>query len=153
MTDRRELILARLFAILQTIPSVQAVVRNRGELPDDKRPGIILFDAGEVARLQPPQQARGRLIRAATFVDMTPQIFVVMDQREPPNKNLGQDMNALRITIVRTIIYDPELETIIGGNGDIRYAGTTTDLTGDGSAEGQMNIRLTFTYVLKPSEL
>lgn len=151
-TDRRELVLARLIAILTAIPNVQAVVRNRGELPADKRPAIALLDADEVARPGVPQQ-RGRLIAAPNIVDMTPEIYVVMDPREPPNEKIGEDMNAMRVTIVKAIRFDQQLATILGGNGDIRYLGTQTDMASGRSMEGQMSIRMTFTYPLIPSEL
>ena len=94
-TDRRELVLVRLLAILANVPPIQVVVRNRGELPADKRPAIVLLDADEVARLQ-ASQSRGRLIAAPCLVDMTPEIYVVMDAREPPNELIGTDMNTMR---------------------------------------------------------
>lgn len=151
-TDRRELVLVRLMAILATVPPIQVVVRNRGELPADKRPAIVLLDADEVARLQ-ATQSRGRLIAAPCLVDMTPEIYVVMDAREPPNDLIGTDMNTLRIRIVHAIYNDATLKNILSSNGDIRYAGTVTDMASGRSMEGQMHIRMTFTYPLLPSEL
>ena len=151
-TDRRELVLVRLLAILATVPPIQVVVRNRGELPVDKRPAIILLDADETARLNVPQ-SRGRLIAAPCLVDMTPEIYVVMDLREPPNELIGKDMNAMRVKIVHAIYTDEDLKKILSSNGDIRYAGTATDMASGRSMEGQMHIRLTFTYPLIPSEL
>lgn len=152
MTDRRELILARLAAILETVPTVKVVVRNRGELPEDKRPAICLLDADETARPS-VAQSRGRLIAVPCLVDMIPEIYVVMDAREPPNQNIGEDMNAMRIVIVKTIMGDAELISILGSNGDIRFIGLQTDMASGRSMEGQMHIRMAFTYVLKPSEL
>jgi len=150
--DRREQVLVRLKTILEAVPGIQVVVRNRGELPADKRPAIVLLDADEVARLNVPQ-SRGRLIAAPCLVDMTPEIFVVMDAREPPNDLIGTDMNTMRVTIVHAVYSDQELKTILSANGDIRYAGTVTDMASGRSMEGQMHIRMTFTYPLIPSEL
>lgn len=152
MKDRREQVLVRLKTILEAVPGIQVVVRNRGELPADKRPAIVLLDADEVARLNVPQ-SRGRLIAAPCLVDMTPEIFVVMDAREPPNDLIGTDMNTMRVTIVHAVYSDQELKTILSANGDIRYAGTVTDMASGRSMEGQMHIRMTFTYPLIPSEL
>lgn len=151
-TDRRELVLVRLLAILATVPPIQVVVRNRGELPAEKRPAIVLLDGDETARLN-VAQSRGRLTAAPCFVDMTPEIFVVMDAREPPNALIGKDMNTLRIAIVRAIYADADLKTILSSNGEIRYGGTSTDMASGRSMEGQMHIRLVFTYPLLPSEL
>lgn len=152
MIDRRELVLVRLMAILAAVPTIQHVVRNRGELPADKRPAIVLLDADEVARLQ-VSQSRGRLIAAPCLVDMTPEIYVVMDAREPPNDLIGTDMDKLRVAIVYAIYNDANLKSILSANGDIRYVGTTTDMASGRSMEGQMHIRMSFTYPLLPNEL
>ena len=77
-----------------------------------------------------------------------------MDQREPPNDKIGEDMNALRAHDHRARSSTTKSwRHILGSNGDIRYVGTTTDMASGRTMEGQMNIRLTFTYPLKPSEL
>ncbi len=152
MTDRRELILTRLIGILTAIPTVQVVVRNRGELPADKRPAIALLDADESARANVAQQ-RGRIAAAPCLVDMTPEIYVVMDLREQPNEGIGEDMNAMRVAIIKSIMADAQLADILGGNGDIKFIGCQTDMASGRTMEGQMHIRITFTYVLKPSEL
>lgn len=152
MTDRREQILARLLVVLETVSGVRVAVRNRGELPPNKRPAVILLDADEIAREAPPQQ-RGRLTMAPNLVDMSPEIYVVMDQREPQNASIGEDMNTLRIAIMKAIMSDDQLAAILGSNGDIQYNGCETDMASGRSLEGQMHIRMTFTYVLRPSEL
>jgi hypothetical protein len=152
MTDRRELVLQRLLAILATLQTVQHVVRNRGELPPGKRPAIVLLDADEVARAFVPQQ-RGRLIAYPSLVDMTPEIYVVMDLREPDNTLIGEDMDALRIAIIKAITADQELHGILSANGDIRYVGCETDMASGRTMEGQLHIKMTFTYPLIPSEL
>lgn len=150
--DRREEILARLLEILGTISLVQVVVRNRGELPSAKRPAIVLLDGDEVARESVPQQ-RGRLTLAPNLVDLTPEIYAIMDQREPANDRIGEDMNALRVEIIRTISTDATLASILGSNGEIKYEGCITDMASGRSMEGQMHIRMTFTYALRVSDL
>jgi hypothetical protein len=151
MTDRREQILARLLAILETVEGVNGAVRNRGELPASKRPAVILLDGDEIARSTPPQH-RGRLTLAPNLVDLSPEIYVVMDQREPINEGIGEDMNTLRIAILKAIMSDSELATLLGANGDIQYNGCETDMASGRSMEGQMHLRMTFTYVLRTSE-
>jgi hypothetical protein len=152
MTDRRELILLRVLAILQGLSGIAVAVRNRGELPTDMRPAAVLLDADEVARPSLPQQ-RGRLTLPPQFVDMSPEIYVVMDQREPKNERIGEDMNALRVAIVKAVMGDPDIHQLVGANGDIRYDGVATDMASGRSMEGQMRIRMTFTYVLVHSQL
>lgn len=152
MMDRREQILLRLLAVLETIPGMKAVARNRGGLPVEKRPGLILLDADEDAD-EPPQQGTGRLTLAPNVVTMIPEIYVVMDMREPPNEKIGEEMNALRVTIIKTIFSDQPLQTLLGANGGIRYLGCETDMASGRSMEGQMHIRTAYRYVLRPSEL
>src|ERR1700753_1714667 len=124
MTDRREQVLAALFLVLQSVASVKVVVRNRGELPAAIRPAVVLLDGNETARDSPPQE-RGRLTAAPNLVDMSPEIYVVMDQRETKNDRIGET----------------------------KYLGCDTDMASGRSMEGQLFLRFTFTYVLKPSEL
>lgn len=152
MTDRRELILLRLFAILQTIPSirpdVKTVARNRGELPDNLRPGLVLLDADETVRVAAPQQHRGNVQAASSTVDMTPEVWIALEQREAQNAKVGEDLDALRMIILQNVFSDPQLPGILGSNGDMRYAGATTDLAQGRSMSGEMHVRMTFTYPL-----
>ena len=150
--DRREQILLRLLAILETVPGMKAVARDRGGLPPEKRPGLILLDADEEAG-EPPHQGTGRLTLAPNLVTMVPEIYIVMDIREPPNEKIGEDMNALRVVILKSIFNDAPLQTLLGTNGSIRYLGCETDMASGRSMEGQMHIRTAYRYVLRPSEL
>jgi hypothetical protein len=152
MTDRREQVLSALFTLLKAVNNVQAVVRNRGELPAATRPAVVLLDGDETARDGVPQE-RGRLTAAPNLVDMSPEIYVVMDQREPKNERIGEDMNAMRMAILKAIMTDAPLIAILGSNGDIKYSGCATDMASGRSMEGQLSLNFTFTYVLKPSEL
>jgi len=152
MTDRREQVLSALFTLLQAVDNVHVVVRNRGELPAAIRPAVVLLDGDETARDGVPQE-RGRLTAAPNLVDMSPEIYVVMDQREPKNERIGEDMNAMRMAILKAITTAAPLIAILGSNGDIKYNGCATDMASGRSMEGQLSLRFTFTYVLKPSEL
>ena len=152
MIDRREAILARLLAILETVSGVQVAVRNRGDLPADKRPAVVILDGDEVARDQPPA-SRGQLTAAPSIIDLTPEIYVLMDLRGPANEGTGEDMNVLRRLILIAIMNDETLRELLGANGDITYIGCETDMASGRSLEGQMHLMLTFAYVLRPSEL
>lgn len=152
MTDRREQVLAALFVILSAVTGVKVVVRNRGELPAAVRPAVVLLDGDESARDSVTNE-RGRLTAAPNLVDMSPEIYVVMDQREPKNERIGEDMNAMRMAILKAVMTDAPLIAILGSNGDIKYHGCDTDMASGRSMEGQLSLRFTFTYVLKPSEL
>jgi hypothetical protein len=97
--DRRNLILDRLDAILRGMTIelstgtivAGAFVRNRGELPKDKVPGIILLDADEVFDkvLTPNKDARGEANPPIGLVRMTPEVYVVLGNRKPNNDLVG----------------------------------------------------------------
>jgi hypothetical protein len=154
-TDKRELILLRLKAILETVADVPGgVFRNRGELDDAKRPAIILLDGDEVStRSVSAANSRGSLTVPPQFVRMSPEIYIVLDARKPHNVLSGEDLNAFRVDILKKIFEDAELKTLLGTNGDIAYDGTTTDMKSGQSMEGQALIKTTYQYVLRPSEL
>lgn len=152
MKDRRERVLQQLLTIMTGAPNVVTVVRNRGGLKEEKRPAISVLDGNEATTLG-AKEHRGVLVEPLYLVDMTPHIWVVMDAREPPNYQIGEDMSALRMWIVKAVFYSAELAAIIGAHGKIRYTGCDTDMTFGQPMEGQMNLRMTFTYPLLPTEL
>jgi hypothetical protein len=84
---------------------------------------------------------------------MVPEFWIVMDDREPPNARVGEEMAALRRAIIKAITHDAGLATILGANGDIRYVGATSDMAIGREMLGQMNIRFRLTYPLLPDEL
>jgi hypothetical protein len=156
MIDRREQILERLMVILAAVPTVQVVlrnvVRNRGELPPEMRPAITLLDGDEVTSLSSTQQ-RGKVVPPMTKVEMSPEINVVMDAREPDNKLIGEDMNAMRTQIVKAIYDDTALAGILTTNGEMKYVGCQTDMATGRTMEGTLHIQMTFTYPLMPKDL
>lgn len=151
MTDKREMILARLFAVLKDIPGVVTCVRNRGELPDDKRPAITLLDSDETA--QDKAFNRGRIAASPNFISLQPEIYVTLDSRKPDNKLIGQDLNVLRARILKAVLTDGTLVSLCGTNGEIRYLGCITDLARGRAMDGETGLTFAFIYVLNPSEL
>lgn len=162
IVDRRSLILTELESLLSgldielTTGRIAAgnFVRNRNELTTEKRPGIILLDADEVSdpRLPPVATGRGTAIPPG-IMRMTPEIYVVLDDRKPANKNLGEDLSRARGVILTAILQDKTLRDITSDNGSIRYDGCVTDLARNRVMEGQMGISVTFTYPFIPSEI
>ena len=58
--DRREQILARLVEIMKTVPGIDNVYRNQGDISDSARPASRVFDGGESLsdRMLAPQPSR-----------------------------------------------------------------------------------------------
>jgi hypothetical protein len=151
MTDKREQILARLFTVLQAIPGIEQHVRNRGELPDEKRPAITMLDADEIADERP--FAQGRITAFANRMIMTPEIYVALKDQKPDNLTAGQLLNGFRVAIIKAVMTDAELKDLVGSNGEIRYEGCVTDLARGRTMAGEILIRFAFVYVLNPSQL
>jgi hypothetical protein len=159
--DKREQILARLFAVLQAVPSVgtdpetngPCVYRNRDDLPDTKRPAILLLDASEVANESVKEH--GRLSKSPNFVTLKPEIFAVLPSSQPQNIGVGQALSNMRADILAAVLNDSQLNALcsVGGGGQMQYAGGLTDMARGQPMLGEIGIMIWFTYVFKPQEL
>lgn len=150
MTDKREQILSTLYASLVSVPGMTAdtVFRNRDQLPDDKRPAILLLDGDEEGHAQ--ADGRNRIASAPNLVTMKPEIYFAIEDRKPQNEDVGPDVNAMRAKILKTVLND---QSVIGLCTNVFYAGLITDLAKGRDMIGQMGLSINFTYYLKPSEL
>jgi len=151
MSDKRELILARLFIVLGTIPGVDACVRNRGDLPVNKRPAITLLDGDESAKESTFD--RGRMGASPNIVVMSPEIYVVLADNKQSPQLIGPALNAFRAAIIKAVLTDAELQNLVGGNGEIRYEAAVTDLARGRTIDGEIGIHISFKYVINPNEL
>lgn len=147
--DKRELILARLFMVLGAIPGVEQCVRNRAELPDEKRPAILMLDGNEESRDTLP----GVPPISPMLVSLEPEIYLSMKSAKPDNVGIGQALNAFRVLILKAITTDAVLLSLIGTNGKIQYNGCITDLARGRAMDGEMALTIAFVYILKPTEL
>jgi hypothetical protein len=153
MIDKREDILARLYAILLESHSgdAGAVVRNRGELPNNMRPAKYLMDGDE--ETDPRSENRGRPDRSPMLVNMKPVIYAAIEQRKPANEGAGEAVNEIRRDIIRAVLFDEQLKTIVGSNGSVAYAGCITDLERGRTMNGEIGLQFNIRYVLNPADL
>ena len=147
MTDRREMILTRLLEIAVGVDGIVAAFRNKDEISERQRPAIVILDADEAADDADPSS---RPSRAPRRVAMTPEIYILLGAK---SEDLGTAINTLRARLVKAILMDPSLLTILGSSGDARYEGCATALARGRSMEGEMGVSFSFTYVLRPEEL
>jgi hypothetical protein len=151
MIDKREQLLAQMFVVLTAIPGVVNSFRNRGELPEDKRPAIVLLDGTEEVR--PPQNVKGgaRLL-GPIMCSLKPQVFALLVPDGPQNTGKGQELSAFRMQILKAVLTDPTLKALCGTNGSITYDSMSTDMQTGSSMEGQLQINFTLAYVLNPND-
>lgn len=154
--DRRERILTRLWELLQTIPGMKSYVRNRGLLPDDLRPALVLLDAGETVSLS-HTSSRGQLSTPPLITVMRPQIFIVLKDRGPKNEGVGEELNRLRRLVLPLVVPgiqgDETLRQLVGSNGSIQYEGADTDMATGNMMQGQLQFMFAFAYPLRMEEL
>jgi len=151
MIDVRENILARLVAIVATMPSIKNVYRNNVDLTEDQLPAAAVLDGDEETgdHTDHSQHPSNR----PTLATMTPEIIIF---KLAPQ--VGPDISTLRRELIKLVLYDTELnEQIIGtgrfGNGTIRYLGCQTDLGWERSMFGALKANFQFKYPLKPDDL
>lgn len=147
--NRREEILARLFAILQAQDGFNTFKRNRALLDNDALPAVILLDGNETVRTS--GERRGRHGMSPVIVTMTPQIFVLLKNNKPTNdNNVGTMLNTYRGAIIRAIATDAQLAALAGPNGELAYQTAETDLNTGMPLEGQMQINIAISCPLDP---
>ena len=147
MTDRREMILSRLLEIARGIDGIAAAFRNKDEISEKQRPAIVILDADEAADDADPSQ---RPSRSPRRVAMTPEVYIMLGARP---EDIGTAINSLRARLVKAVLGDSALLSILGSNGEARYEGCATALARGRTMEGEMGVSFSFTYVLRPDEL
>lgn len=146
--NRREEVLARIFEILGGLAGFETKFRNRGKLTNDKHPSVGMLDGDETTKTQ----ARpGRPGMSTVIVTMSPQIFIILKDGGPTNKDVGTELNSRRGDVLRAIAADAQLKALIGPNGAIRYDGAETDLKTGMSLSGEMQINLSIDVPLNPN--
>lgn len=159
MADVREQILARMLEIFTGLEAVvdgssasfATIARNRSELMEAARPALILLDGDE--RVPDEMTPRGKGFNAPRPVIMVPEVSIILGGREPQNINLGEDLNAMRVSVIKALVNDATLLDLVGTNGDLQYGGAVTDLGWNRSLEGVMVLSFTIAYWLKPGYL
>lgn len=146
MTDRREEILARLTTLLGTVEGVAGAKRNTTEVPEKKRPFIIIYDGDEEARDE-AEQGKGRSALKPTIMTMTPEV-VVFDADKAVD--VGTSLNALRAKVIKAVLSDATLTKLAMG---MRYQAISTGFALGRNIEGEGVMVFAFDYALIPQEL
>jgi hypothetical protein len=151
VTDVREDILARLLAVVASIPNIRSAQRNNVDIPEDQLPAVLVFDGDE--ETDDASDLSMRPANRPTVVRMQPEIVIAEQANE-----VGSDLTTLRRELIKRVLTDAELnEQIVKtgrfGNGAIRYLGCQTDLGWGRSLQGALRAQFMFKYSLKIEEL
>ena len=165
MTDKREMILTQMLLLLGTVTDSNSslplnIFRNRAEIPADKLPAVVLLDGKENVKY--PKMAYGKGgssytpggASIPTVYDLHPQVFIILKPRDDiQNVGVGEELSGLRMQVLKVIIQDGDLRTLVGSNGEINYLGHITDLQTGSTVLGQMQLNFQLSYVLDPNDL
>ena len=135
MPSQREEILTRLAEIVEGLPSISKVYRNRAAAITDL-PGLrvaVVFDGDEEADEMDPRQ---RPSRAPRRVRLSPEVALRVSDSD--TGEVGPAMSEMLDAIHDAVLADAQLAALYGANGTVRYDGCRTDLGMGREAMGQM---------------
>jgi len=158
--DRREQILLHLFSTLKSVPGFATYWRDRGEVPPEDPetkapllPAAIMLDGKEQVKVATTLLRSYGTRVPPMEVTLLPQVWVVlMPAKNVTNVGQGEALSAFRIAILKAIVTDDNLVALLGGNGEIEYRGSETDMQSGSSLLGQMRLDFALTYALNPAE-
>ena len=140
MSDVRELILKRLFAIASSVtPSAKRMALS---IHASERPAIVLNDGDEFA-----ETTKGGT--SPIVITLRPALMLFAADGDNP----GSAINKLRAATLKAVLTDTELATITGVNGAIRYAGCEVGIYRGETMEADVALNFEISYVLKPADL
>lgn len=149
--DKREQILVRLQAILTELAGDTGikVYRDRSEFDHEELPAYVLLDGTEVTEIKSSDR------RGPQIMGLMPQIFYVPNPTENPlNTGVGPDLSAKRVALMKAIMRDDRLSTLLGDNGYIEYRSMETDMQAAADeVKGRFRLDFVFAYVLNFNKL
>jgi hypothetical protein len=149
MTDRRELILARLPLLAAAATGLKAV-RNANDFSDLARPCVVTLDGDEEPDEGDPQS---RPSDAPRRVALKAQ-FVILASGLP--EDVGTKINGYRAPLLKAVVNDATLLGLVFDSmarQSIRYHGATLTLNSGRQIEGELRLDFAFAYALIFSEL
>ena len=159
--DRRELILARLYAILTEVASdlavdASSVFRNRGVIPVEIQPALTLLDGTEGVAIQGRTSSRqpNLMVWRPGISILRPQVWSILKPRGLDEwAEIGPEMSMHRRVLFHAITTDTSIISLLSSNGHIEYLGCDTDMQTGSMMEGQLMLNFAFHYLLDVSEL
>ena len=146
MADLREAILARLLAVVETVPNIRTVLRNYTDISDDRLPAALVLDGDE--DVVSGNERSSRSPGGPLVVEMTPEIQIVEQ-----SDTIGSDLTAFRGQLIKLVLFDATLLQQTGSNGKISYLGCVSSFGWLERQYGALQMRFSFKYPLKPDDL
>jgi hypothetical protein len=148
MTDRREEILQRMLAILNSVADGISVYRNRAAMEDKELPAYVLLDGTEERGIVPTQR------RGQQQMIVVPQVFYVpVPPENQMNEGIGEALSLHRSALLKAIMTDGPLAMLAGDNGYVEYRGMETDMQTGAEVQGQFRLSFAVAYMLNFTKL
>jgi hypothetical protein len=139
MADIREGILSRLVGVVAAVPGINSVHRNNTDITDDQMPAALVLDGDEDVATDKSQPM---------LVEMTPEIQIVEQSGA-----IGSDLTTFRAQLIKLVLSDATINALTGSNGKIRYLGCETSFGWQEKQYGALQMRFSFKYPLKLTDL
>jgi hypothetical protein len=143
MDDRRERILARLRAVLESIAGL-SVFRMDFEVTIDTRPAVIIQDGGEEF-----VGSKNHGGKAAGQYAMRPSVHIFAQK----SNQAGTTLNEWRAKIIKEVLLDDVLKALCSTNGVVRYVGCSAEGAFGEAVEADMALDFELTYLFEPMAL
>lgn len=147
MADPRELILARLVVIADTVPGIRKTFRNQITINDDEMPAITVLDGDERADETDPAD-RGP--KGPRRMIMMPQVLIYLPKKATL---IGTGLNGFRALLIDAVANDSTLTEMTTKKRGARLMATQTALAWGRSMLGEMGVSFAIPYVASPGQL
>jgi hypothetical protein len=139
------------------------VWRNRGAFNAEDLPVAVLLDGTEEIRTEIKGQSLVQMPMAV--MTLLPEVFIILVPRADESNTtlnvngalvkspVGPELSSYRAKVIKAVITDINLYTLLGSNGQVEYRGCETDMRTANTLQGMMLMHFALSYVLNPDEL
>lgn len=139
----RERVLAAFARALAACEGVEEFKRNE-MVTSDPLPAVLMLDGAEVAH--DADSDNNRPTHGFKRVRLEPEVYAVV---MAPPEEVGSRLNQLRFMLLRAVLNDALLRSLVH-NDEIVFEALQSGLSLGRSMAGEMGLRFTLTYVLRP---
>lgn len=139
MADIREEALKRLVVIAAGVQGIVAADRNKSDVPENRRPAVLIQDGSEQFVSAP----RSETLMRAQMMELSPAIWIRVNTKP---EEAGPLLSVLRNRLMKAISADAALQAIITSNGYLRFEGSTVPEPPPQGFEQRMDLNVVIGY-------
>ena len=157
MTDRREIVMARLAILAAGVSGVTKVARNQEEITGlETGAAVVIWEGDEAVATEAPHR---RPPNAPMMIETTAEVQIKAGR---PSETIGSTLNAIRAALIKAILQDAldsqsgvpaSLGAAVVTNGSVKCFNGSTALARGRAMQGSVSLGCMITYPLILSEL